>query len=183
MDVEAIARRVDEDLVAAQEQLRAAQDKVAEAQQRIDELRVLRDGFALAVERYGDTTSGQAEPRRRTASKRQPRRSRRPGGPVKSQASRESAGTEAAPAADGVPAPAADSVATPAADGEPSLADACLAVLADFGRAATTTEVVAKLAEAGRVVRPELVRSSLGYLERRAGKVKRVGRALWELQA
>jgi hypothetical protein len=46
-----------------------------------------------------------------------------------------------------------------------------------------TNEIRDKLAESGRPVSAERVRASLGYLERRARKIKRVGRALWEPQA
>jgi hypothetical protein len=45
VDVEAIMRRVDEDLAEAQAHLRAAQG-------RVDELTTLRDGFRMAVQRY-----------------------------------------------------------------------------------------------------------------------------------
>jgi hypothetical protein len=168
VDVQALARRVDDDLAAALERLRAAQDKVVEAQQQLDELQALRDSFALAVERYGETATGakaaagarrgrgQRAPRRRVGRSARPRRS-----------------TAGAPA---------QAARTPSPDGEPSLADATLAALVSFGRSATTNEVRDKLAESGRPVPVEHIRSSLGYLERRAGKIKRVGRALWEPQ-
>ena len=165
MDVEAIARRVDEDLGAAEERFRAAQEKVAEAQQRVDELRALRDNFALAVERYGDATSAAdtetAEDTKGGRGQRAPRRTRE-----RVTRPRRSASAEPAPSA----------------EGEESLADACLAALLSFGRAATTNEIRDKLAESGRSIPVERIRSSLGYLERRAGKIKRVGRALWEPQ-
>ncbi len=165
MDVQAIARRVDEDLVTAEERLRAAQDKVAEAQQHVDELRALRDNFTLAVERYGDTVSSAAAETRRDARSgkghQAPRARRERVTRAPRRASAESA---------------------PGPDGEQSLADACLAALVSFGRAATTNEIREKLADSGRPVPVERIRSSLGYLERRAQKIKRVGRALWEPQ-
>ncbi len=170
MDVQALARRVEDDLAAAQEQLRAAEDKVAEAQQQVDELRALRDSFALAVERYGRTASpadaavsGGAKLGR---SQRAPRGKRKSA----TRTRRSTAGANAEPAS------------VPGADGEPTLANACLAALVSFGRAATTNEIRDKLAESGRPVPAERIRSSLGYLERRAQKIKRVGRALWEPQ-
>jgi hypothetical protein len=46
VDVESILKKVEEDLQAAEAQLRAAQG-------RVDELRNVRDGLRLAVERYG----------------------------------------------------------------------------------------------------------------------------------
>ena len=165
MDVQAIARRVEEDLAAAEEQLRAAQETAAETQRRVDELRALRDSFTLAVERYGEAApvaeTGPDEGAGRGRRQRAPRRSRERVTPPKPSASTEPA---------------------PSPEGEQSLADATLAALLSFGRAATTNEVRDKLAESGRSVPVERMRSSLGYLERRAQKIKRVGRALWEPQ-
>jgi multidrug resistance efflux pump len=62
-----------------------------------------------------------------------------------------------------------------------SQADAVLAALAEIGRPAATAEVYEKLAKAGRSEDTEKVRGTLGYLYRRAKKVDRMGRGLWEL--
>jgi hypothetical protein len=59
--------------------------------------------------------------------------------------------------------------------------DACLAALADFGRPASTSEIHKKLVQAGRPEKPEQVRNAVGYLFRRAKRINRVGRGLWEL--
>lgn len=177
MDVQALAQRVDDDLAAAHERLRAAHDKVEEAQQQVNELQALRDSFALAVERYAETASpagaadakpasGAKRSRGQRATRRQSKRTARSGGGAAST----SAGI------------GAETTTAPSPDGEPSLADAVLAVVTSFGRAATTNEIRDKLAESGRSIPVERIRSSLGYLERRAQKIKRVGRALWEPQ-
>ena len=159
VDVEAITRRFDEDLADAEAELRAAQDRVAQAQQRVDELQELRSGFTRAIERYGEAAI--------------------------------SAGEEVTAPGEEVTAPAdapkrrsrrSRSKAAPRPSAELSLADAGLAALAEFGRPATTDEIYRAMVESGRQVRVGQVRSSLGYLERRAKRVKRVGRALWELQ-
>ena len=152
VDVKAITRRFDEDLADAEAEVRAAQDRVAQAQQRVDELQELRRGFTLAIERYGEAAIPAGE--EVTAPAEAPKR--------RSRRSR--------------------SKAAPQTSAEPSLADAGLAVLAEFGRPATTDEVYRALVESGRQVKVEQVRSSLGYLEQSAKRIKRVGRALWELQ-
>lgn len=94
-------------------------------------------------------------------------------------------GDAAPPAGAEVSAPAESPGGEPALRSwqELSLAEACLAALAEFGRPATTSEIHSKLAEAGRSVKSEQLRSSLGYLERRAKRIKRAGRALWDLQS
>jgi len=164
VDVQAIARRVEEDLAAAEEELHAAQEKVVETQRRVNELHALRDSFALAVERYGDTAPADTEATESAKVGRTQRAAR----PPRERVKRPRRSTSPEPA--------------PGPEGEQSLADACLAALVSFRRVATTNEVRDKLAESGRPVPVERVRSSLGYLERRAGKIKRVGRAVWEPQ-
>ncbi len=144
MDVEAIVRRVDEDLATAEAQLRAALGRVEEAQKRVSELTQLRDGFVRTIERYGEVT---------------------PTGEAEASAPAESPGGEPVP--------------------HPWLAlgqtDAVLAALAEIGRPATTTEIYDRLVKAGRTEGPEQVRSAVGYLHRRAKKVDRMARGLWEL--
>jgi hypothetical protein len=151
VDVEAIIQRADEDIAAAEARLRAEEGRLHEVEQRveearkhIEELRQLRQGFVLAIERYGQ--------------------------PAPEPDAREAAPTE-----------------NPPSEPEPhpwramSQSDAVIAALTEIGRPATTAEIYERLVSAGRAEGSEQIRSTVGYLNRRARRIMRVDRGLWEL--
>jgi hypothetical protein len=62
-----------------------------------------------------------------------------------------------------------------------SLSDAVEAALREIGRPAARGEVHTRLTKVGRTENAEQVRNTLGYLHRRAHRIDRVARGLWEV--
>ena len=151
MDVEAIIERADEDIAAAEAQVRAEVGRLEEANQRLRE----------AEERLGELRQlkqGFLQAIERYGSQASPLNTPDP---------------ELAQSTQNGTAP------------HPLLAstqvDAVLAALKEIGRPASTAEIYEKLKEAGRPEDAEQVRSTVGYLNRRANRLRRVSRGLWEL--
>lgn len=151
MDVEAIIHRVDEDIATQQGRVRAAAGRAQEAQR----------AFAEEEERL--TELEQIKKGFVLTIERY---------------------SDAIPPADaGGPAPAESPMSEPEPHPWQALtqAEAVIEALAEIGRPATTAEIYEKITGAGRPEGAEQIRSTIGYLNRRAHKINRVDRGLWEL--
>jgi hypothetical protein len=145
VDVAQVMERVEDDLAKAEAELAAAQG-------RVTELRSVRDGFKLAIERYAATSLPAAKP--------EPRRIR----PEDAEALR-----------------AIRNEAAHAENSRISALrqmDAALWALQTIGRPASTREIYEFLAQAGRNDDYEQVRSATTYLRRRE-LIRRVTDNLW----
>jgi hypothetical protein len=152
VEVEAVIQRVEEDLAVAEAAYRAAEG-------RVRELRAVRDGLMIALERYSDK-------------------------PSTSVVSVDTDATVVAIADSRQPAPV--SVFNGDGDNDSDdgirsmrLKDATIRVLKRTHRPVTTREVYDRMHQAGRPENHEQVRSSLNYLKR-VDRVKRTGQH-WEL--
>jgi hypothetical protein len=140
-------------------ELDVAETKLQAAQQRVEELRTIRDGMRLAMERYGPakpSPPGQDEPE---------------GTKGASTGTKVTAGTKRRTVRrrqTGRPAP------------EVSQTDLCIVTLTEFGRPTSTTEIRDRLLENGHSYNPEQIRSALAYLLRQ-NRVERVTNGVWAL--
>jgi hypothetical protein len=176
MDLEEMLARATAELEAAEAEYRAAQ-------QRLDDLRTMREGMRLAMERYGPATpenanSGAAagQPVNGTAQGSEPTA----GANVKQTAHGQAHGVLAAPkrtaASTRRPKRRTARRQKPAAN----QTDICIAALAEFGRAASNAEIRERLSEQGHNFDAEQVRSAFSYLMRRE-RVVRVQPGVWAL--
>jgi hypothetical protein len=156
VDLEKMVAQATTDLEAAEAQLHAAQ-------QRVEELRTIRDGLRLGMERYGSAELGSADVHG-TATY----------GVTGASSTVTAGSTRVTVTSARRRRPAKRRPAARRPNPEVSQTELCITALKDFAKPASTTEIRERLNEGGHQYDAEQIRSALAYLLRRE-RVVRLG--------